>query len=358
MSASPDDAAAQAAAAMTAALDRGREQLADEARWWAGQIRNVQALMAASEQAGKAGVPQFLHLEIAGSWQVSQSTAHRWMVEADRFATCLPRTLKLLESGALLRQQAWTMLKRTGHCSDAVARQVEAEVLSAEDALRLCPADLGKRIDTAVLRIEAEQADPAAAEQRHADAVAERRTFVRPETDGMGLAGAVLPAERLVAWQCALDALERRERKADREAGIERTADQRRADIFAALPAMVLTALQAADAARSAPTRSPPRSWSTCTCRSAPCSTSPKSLAAWTATARSAPPTPGCCDRPRSAGSWSTAAPADRSRSTTDPPRPRPTRPGHASRSRTCSARRSWSTPTSRSTTRPPGWPG
>ncbi len=34
--------------------------------------------------------------------------------------------------------------------------------------------------------------------------------------------------------------LERTERAGDRQAGIERTADQRRADLFAALPAMVL----------------------------------------------------------------------------------------------------------------------
>jgi len=57
----------------------------------------------------------------------------------------------------------------------------------------------------------------------------------------MGLAGAVLTAEQLVAWQAGLDQLERRERIADREAGIDRTRDQRRADLFAALPAMVLT---------------------------------------------------------------------------------------------------------------------
>ena len=43
--------------------------------------------------------------------------------------------------------------------------------------------------------------------------------------------------------QAGLDQLERRERIADREAGIERTRDQRRADLFAALPAMVLAGI-------------------------------------------------------------------------------------------------------------------
>jgi hypothetical protein len=56
----------------------------------------------------------------------------------------------------------------------------------------------------------------------------------------MGLAGAVLTAEQLVGWSAGMDSLERRERVADRRAGIDRTAPQRRADLFAALPAMVL----------------------------------------------------------------------------------------------------------------------
>jgi hypothetical protein len=91
-----------------------------------------------------------------------------------------------------------------------------------------------------VLRLESERADASAAERRHADAASRRRTFTKPEQDGMGLAGAVITAEQLVAWRTGLDALERRERVADRKAGVDRTAEQRRADLFAALPAMVL----------------------------------------------------------------------------------------------------------------------
>ena len=55
-----------------------------------------------------------------------------------------------------------------------------------------------------------------------------------------------------------LDALELRERRADRQTGVERTAEQRRADLFAALPAMVLagTAQDRSDDATGQP-RSP-----------------------------------------------------------------------------------------------------
>ena len=91
-----------------------------------------------------------------------------------------------------------------------------------------------------MLRIESEAADAAAAEQRRAQAAAGRRTFAKPLPDGMALAGAVLTAEQMVGWQVGMDALERRERIADRDAGVERTAEQRRADLFAALPSMVL----------------------------------------------------------------------------------------------------------------------
>lgn len=44
-----------------------------------------------------------------------------------------------------------------------------------------------------------------------------------------------------------MDALERRERLADGAAGISRTAEQRRADLFASLPAVVLAGLAADD---------------------------------------------------------------------------------------------------------------
>ncbi len=130
------------------------------------------------------------------------------------------------------------LLQRTRHCSAEVARAVEAAVLPA--GADLVPADLARRVDRAVLRIESEQAEASAAEQRHADAAAQRHTFAKPLQDGMGLAGAVLTAEQLAAWERGLDRLERRERRADRDAGVERTAAQRRADLFAALPAMVL----------------------------------------------------------------------------------------------------------------------
>jgi NAD(P)-dependent dehydrogenase (short-subunit alcohol dehydrogenase family) len=89
--------------------------------------------------------------------------------DAERFHAALPGTLALLEQGELYCHQARTLLHRTRHCPVEVARAVEAELLP--DVVGLCPSDLGKRFDRAVLQIESEQATPQA-EQRHADAAA------------------------------------------------------------------------------------------------------------------------------------------------------------------------------------------
>lgn len=221
-----------------AALDEMAVLLREQAKAWAARLDVLRRLDDLSSLGAKAGTAQFPQLEMAGSWQVSQITATRWQGEAARFAEALPRTLAMLTSGDLLEHQAKVLLHRTAHCAVEVARAVEERVLP--EGARLCPSDLSVRVDRAVLRIESERAEAAAAEHRRAEAVAQRRTFAKPLPDGMALAGAVLTAEQMVGWQAGMDALERRERIADREAGVDRTAEQRRADLFAALPSMVL----------------------------------------------------------------------------------------------------------------------
>jgi hypothetical protein len=154
---------AAAVAAMNAELDAGVAAAKAEAQAWAAQVRRVTALQAAARAAEAAGMPQFLHLDIAGSWRVSQHTATRLMNEADRFTEALPLSLSLLETGELWRPQAYVLLHRTANCTAEIARAVEAEVLPA--GAQLCPADLSKLVTRTVLRIESEQTDAAATEQ-------------------------------------------------------------------------------------------------------------------------------------------------------------------------------------------------
>jgi hypothetical protein len=219
-------------AAQVASLDAVREMLVADARSWAAQIAELTALAARAEAAGTQ-TRRTLPLELAGSWQVGQLTAERWLGEAERFVDALPRTLAMLGTGQLLRHQATVLLHRTQGCDPDLAQAVEAEVLP--DGAGLCPSDLARRVDRVRLRLEAERGV-----DRHAERVAERRTWTRPVEDGMAVAGALLTAEQATAFALGLDRLERRERLADRAAGATRTAEQRKADLFAALPAMVL----------------------------------------------------------------------------------------------------------------------
>ena len=225
--------------AMDEALDAVHTGMRADARSWAAQVRATARLVDAARSCGGAD-RAFVELEIAGSWSVGQATAARLMVEAEHLTTCLPATLTGLEAGDVLVHQARVLLQVTRACTPAIARQVEAEVLAAGGA-DLCPADLRALASRVLLRIESD-ADAALAEQRRQAAAAQRRTWAKTDSDGMGVAGAVLTAEQLGTWSAGMDALEAQERTRDREAGIDRTADQRRADLFAALPALVLAA--------------------------------------------------------------------------------------------------------------------
>jgi hypothetical protein len=234
-----DDVLSPEDAEQVGSLETVRAALVADARSWAVQLEQLSALAARAERTG-AQTRRTLALELAGSWQVSQLTAENWVAQAERFHEALPLTLSMLQDGTLLRHQAVVLLHRTQGSTPEVAAAVEAEVLPA--GAGLCPSDLGRKVDRVRLRIEAEQADPAERERQEAQKVAERRTWVRATPEGMAVAGALLTPEQGVSWAAGMDALERRERLADRAAGIDRTAEQRRTDLFAALPALVLAA--------------------------------------------------------------------------------------------------------------------
>jgi Domain of unknown function (DUF222) len=230
---------------------------ADAARLFAQRVDLLVALDAAAAATEReTGLEQFTVMELAGSCGLGQGKAQDLLAEALHWTKCLPATLALLRSGGLLVHQAQVLLKVTQHCPTEVCHAVEAQVLAdlAADPAGIegvCPANLRKTAQRILLTVEAQEGAAAVAD-REAVARAGRRVWARPDLDGMGVAGALLPAEQLAAWARDLDVLARAERTADRAAGVVRTADQRRADVFAALPGMV-RALQAGDAAGGAP---------------------------------------------------------------------------------------------------------
>ncbi|TAL21637.1 MAG: HNH endonuclease, partial [Frankiales bacterium] len=218
-----------------------RGWLQDEARTYALQLAELAAMAWRAQKAGGA-VRRELPMELAGSWQISQWTAERWLGEAEWFTGALPLTVQLLGEGRLLKHQAIAVRQELEACSADLASKVEAEVLPA--GAGLCPTDLRRELKRVRLRIEREQQT---AEQAEVAKAGRRRTWTRPTEDGLMLAGAVLTPEQGVAWAQGIDALERRERLADQAAGIDRTAEQRRADLFASLPAIALAGLAADD---------------------------------------------------------------------------------------------------------------
>ena len=245
----PDDVLSREDAAQVASLEAVHAALVAEAQSWAARIAELSALSARACQAG-AQTRRTLPLELAGSWRIGQLTAERWLAESDRIVEALPRTLSMLAAGTLLEHQAKVLLHETADSSPEVAQAVEAQVLPA--GAELCPSDLRRQVKRVRLRIESERADAAEAERQEQAKQARRRIWTRPTPDGMAVAGALLTPEQATAWAAGMDALERRERLADRAAGIDRTAEQRRADLFATLPALVLAGTAADDAFRRA----------------------------------------------------------------------------------------------------------
>ena len=156
---------------MDAALDAVRTSLEADARSFAGQVRATARLLDAARAGGGAD-RAFVELEAAGSWSVGQATASRLLVEAEHLTTCLPATLAALETGALLVHQARVLLHVTRNADPAIARQVEAEVLAADDLAGLCPSDLRALATRVLLRLESEAVDAALADARHEQAAA------------------------------------------------------------------------------------------------------------------------------------------------------------------------------------------
>lgn len=191
------------------------------------------------------GVERCPELDVAATLRVGQVAAGLRVAEAHRLHAVLTRTLAGLRSGSVLVPQALILLRETRSCSEPVAADTERRVFTGLGPDGLAPwfaGDLTRRVKRAVLQAEA-ALEPDATAQREADARQDRRVVVRSEPDAMGSLWALLPAEQLRAFTLGLDELTRRQKQADLLAGVDRTLDQRRADLLALLPALALHAL-------------------------------------------------------------------------------------------------------------------
>lgn len=158
-------------------------------------------------------------------------TTRRAAEHAVELATGLrthPPLADAMASGTLSARKAHVLLQETDHLPARLAAAVLDRVLL--DAEEHTAPQLRRGVRVAELELDAEAAD-----LRHRSARADRGVRMGPAPDAMAWIHALLPAPDATTVMTAIGALADR-----REAGEDRTADQRRADALAALARRVL----------------------------------------------------------------------------------------------------------------------
>jgi hypothetical protein len=135
----------------------------------------------------------------------------------------LPTTLRALESGVLTLRHARHLVQAVTPLPHAAVVAVETAALAFAESHDLTGFE--RKVRREVLKL-----DSRTPEQQLADALGQRRVWVAPQTDGMAVVGAVLPADGAQAVRAAIDVV-----ASCRQPGDERTADQRRADALVQL---------------------------------------------------------------------------------------------------------------------------
>ena len=170
---------------------------------------------------------QWVREDVACALRVPSTTAGTMLEVATALKTRFPATLAAMEQREISGGYARCLASATIHLPDQTAGKVEAQVLPK--APRQTLAQFAASVRRAVLA-----ADPRDAEQRHQDAVADRRVVFTPQDDGTTELWASLPADQATALQARIQQL------ADRWKGLDqRTPDQRRADALCTLATAV-----------------------------------------------------------------------------------------------------------------------
>jgi hypothetical protein len=168
---------------------------------------------------------EFLTAEVALALDTAETAAGALLCAAFALATKLPGTLSALRSGAISSDVAEVMVAATSVLTDpAVTGAVEESVLPAVGGRSR--EWVRRRVCREVIRL-----DPANADQRHRIAREERRVSKWAEADGMGSLKVYAPIQDIAAAWEALTGLG----NAAKTPGDDRTADQRRADVFAGI---------------------------------------------------------------------------------------------------------------------------
>jgi Domain of unknown function (DUF222) len=243
--ASPDAVAAELATSVPRGEDTAALLLLDpDALSDAGRVdllvafeRHIALLQAAQQQAlasldGRAldwsgtKLVDYTREQVGAALRLSPGTAERRLGIARTLVDRLPATLELLRTGRVTYLHAMKLAEAVGPFDDQTTVKIEQRVLprAAEQTL----AQFGASLRRAVIAV-----DPRRAEQRHTDAVAERRVVFTPQDDGVTELWALLPADGAAMIETALNSRASGQTDA-------RTADQRRADALVDVFARVL----------------------------------------------------------------------------------------------------------------------
>jgi Domain of unknown function (DUF222)/HNH endonuclease len=199
--------------------------------WIQAQQHRLLAVMAAdpavSTPAGELD-KQWVREDVACALRLSAVTATD-RLELATALTRLPATLDLLERGEITTHHARHLAQTVLCLDDATATVIETVVLGKAPEQVL--ATFKRAVRRALLR-----AAPQRAEQRHQEAMTQRRVVRTPDADGMSAIWMLLPDTGAATFMTAIDALACRVQADD-----PRTADQRRADAAIQLALDALT---------------------------------------------------------------------------------------------------------------------
>lgn len=197
--------------------------------WLAAAQQRVIAALAgrALDWSGTESV-DYTREQVGAALRLSPGHAADRLAIARALVDRLPATLNMLERGELTYLHARKVADAVAPFDAAIAGQIEQRVLPC--APQQTVGQFGTSVRRAVIA-----ADPRQAEQRHGDALADRRVVITPQDDGMATMWAYLPADGAALIKTVLDSL-----GAAKARGDVRTADQRRADCLVDTFARVL----------------------------------------------------------------------------------------------------------------------
>jgi uncharacterized protein DUF222 len=243
--ASPDSVAAELATSVPRSEDTAALLLLDvEALSDTGRVdllvafeRHIAMLQAAQQQVlasldGRAldwsgtTLIDYTREQVGAALRLSPGTAERRLSIARTLVDRLPATLGLLRTGRVTYLHAMKLADAVNPFDEQTTAKIEQRVLTRAADQTL--SQFGASLRRAVIAV-----DPREAEQRHEDAVGQRRVVFTPQDDGVTELWALLPADGAVVIETVLNFLGNGQTDA-------RTADQRRADALVDVFARVL----------------------------------------------------------------------------------------------------------------------